>query len=160
MRQPDHPAPEPLHEALRMTRPFATVAQEAYLAIAIVADRLDYECARLLRTEDLTLAQYNILRILRGAGATGHPCNEIAVRLLKPVPDLTRVLDRMAARGLIERSREDDDRRVVRVRVLDEGLDVLQRLDQPMNDLHEQQLSGLSELDRRRLIRLLERIRR
>lgn len=138
--------------------PSAPLPQQVFLAVVSVAEMLDYQLAQVLRAEDITPAQYNVMRILRGVADEGHPCHEIASRLVKQVPDLTRVLDRLEARELISRERETGDRRVVRVRIQPSGLDILNRLDAAVRALHHEQLSTLTESEQKTLLDLLHRI--
>jgi DNA-binding MarR family transcriptional regulator len=122
-----------------------TVAQyDAYLAILHAAETLQRQLTELLRESDLSLAQYNVLRILRGAGSTGLACGEVAGRMIRHDPDMTRLLDRLEKRHLTERTREPKDRRVVRTRITQAGLTLLADLDEPIDALHERQLGHLS----------------
>lgn len=143
---------------LRSNRTIRAEPYAACLALLLVADRMEYEVSQLLRTERLTTAQYNVLRILRGAGGQGHPCNAISCRLVKPVPDLTRVLDRLEERGLVKRERQAEDRRVVRVRITDTGLEILDRLDPPIAELHTQQFKAITPEECEQLVSLLDRL--
>ena len=113
----------------------------------------------LLKPTGLSGAQYNILRILRGAGEDGLACREIGDRLISRDPDLTRLLDRLDSRGLIARSREIKDRRVVKTRITADGLRILHDLDEPVQSLHRKQLQRLSEKQLRQLLFLLEQAR-
>lgn len=109
--------------------------------------------------QDLSQPQYNVLRILRGAGVEGLPCGEIGSRMITRDPDITRLLDRLEKRGLTTRSREAKDRRVVTVRITKAGLDTLAELDKPIVDSLKAGLSHLGERDLRKLIEFLERLR-
>jgi DNA-binding MarR family transcriptional regulator len=97
-----------------------------------------------LKTEDLSLTQYNILRILRGS-PQGLPSGEIASRMITRDPDVTRLLDRMEKRGLISRSRESRDRRLVLARITPEGLKLVNRLDEPVQKIHRKQLGHMGK---------------
>ena len=97
-----------------------------------------------LKAEDLSLTQYNVLRILRGA-PQGLPCGEIASRMITRDPDVTRLLDRMEKRGLISRSRESRDRRLVLARIAPEGLKLVNRLDEPVQKIHRKQLGHMGK---------------
>jgi DNA-binding MarR family transcriptional regulator len=97
-----------------------------------------------LKNEDLSLTQYNILRILRGA-SQGLPCGEIASRMITRDPDVTRLLDRMKKRGLISRSRQSRDRRLVLVRITPEGLKRVNRLDEPVQKIHRKQMGHMGK---------------
>jgi DNA-binding MarR family transcriptional regulator len=122
------------------------------------ADLLSRAPAQLLKTEDLSPTQYNVLRILRGA-PSGLPCGEIAARMITRDPDITRLLDRLAKRGLISRRREAKDRRVVLTRITDAGLELLARLDDPMQQLHRQQLGHFGRNRLKALAALLQSVR-
>jgi DNA-binding MarR family transcriptional regulator len=114
--------------------------------------------ARVLKTEDLSSTQYNVLRILRGT-REGLPCGEIAARMITRDPDVTRLLDRLEKRGVISRCRETEDRRSVRARITPEGLKVLARLDAPIQDAHRAQLGHLGKARLRMLADLLNAAR-
>ena len=109
---------------------------------------LSHDVFELFKQHGLSAPQFNILRILRGAaqnGEDGLACGNIGERLLAQAPDLTRLLDRMAAQGLVRRERGSRDRRVVTTHVTDKGLAVLADLDTPLADLHLRQLEHLGE---------------
>ena len=123
-----------------------TIAQfEVFSELLVTAERLEREVIELLKGEELSLSQYNILRILRGAGAAGLACGQVGSRLIRHDPDMTRLLDRLEKRGLIGRAREQQDRRVVRTTITPEGLALLGRLDAPLDRLHERQLGHMNE---------------
>jgi DNA-binding MarR family transcriptional regulator len=107
---------------------------------------------KVIKTEDLSSTQYNVLRILRGS-PQGLLCGEIASRMITRDPDVTRLLDRLEKRGLISRWREARDRRTVMARITPEGLKVLARLDGPILAAHRRQLGHLG---RERLAALTE----
>src|SRR3979490_822931 len=105
--------------------------EAAFLELLRTTDMLSRGLVKVLKAEDLSLTQYNVLRILRGA-PQGLPCGEIASRMITRDPDVTRLLDRMEKRGLISRSRESRDRRLVLARIAPEGLKLVNRLDEPV----------------------------
>jgi DNA-binding MarR family transcriptional regulator len=113
----------------------------------------------LLKPYGISGTQYNVLRILRGAGEGGLCRNELRDRMLTRMPDMTRLLDRMEEAGLVTRSRERDDRRMVLARISARGRELLGELDGPMSDLHQEQLTGLTDEQLRTLIDLLTAIR-
>jgi len=123
----------------------AAARRDAYLSILHAAEALQRQVTELLKTADLSLAQYNVLRILRGAAPGELACGEIGERLIRFDPDITRLVDRLDRRGLIERMRDTRDRRVVKTRITRKGLELLATLDDPMDQLHERQLGYLSE---------------
>lgn len=137
----------------------APIAEErAYIDIARTAEMLAAPLAQLLKTRDLTPAQYNVLRILRGS-PEGLPCRDIGGRMLTRDPDITRLLDRLEARQLIERGRDANDRRIVLVRITDDGMDLLAALDQPVRDLHRRLLGHVGPERLQTLAQLLEACR-
>jgi DNA-binding MarR family transcriptional regulator len=103
--------------------------------------------------------QYNILRILRGAGKAGLATREVAARLIEKWPGVTRFLDQLESRGLIERHRSTKDRRRVQCRISQSGLNLLATLDQPVNEWEEGTLRMLKKNELQQLLRFLERIR-
>ena len=126
--------------------------EAVFLDLLRTCDLLSRRPAQLLKTEDLSATQYNVLRILRGS-PEGLPCGEIASRMITRDPDVTRLLDRMEKRGLISRSRDNKDRRTVIGRITPEGLKLLARLDEPIQEIHRKQLGHLG---RNRLCALTE----
>ncbi len=110
----------------------------------------------LFKAHGLSTPQYNVLRILRGARGQDLSCHEVGERLLKRVPDVTRLLDRLEQRGLIERWRCKDDRRVVRTRITPAGLDLVDSIDSPLQQLDAEQFAGFSERKLTQLDRLLD----
>lgn len=148
-----------LAEEIHMARAFSSLEEEAYLNLARTTDRLTYGLAEVLKPEALSPATFNVLRILRGAGPTGMPCGEIGGRMLTRVPDVTRLVDRLETRRLVARNRQRDDRRVVRVAVTPAGLALLERLDQPLRQVHLDQLGHMPPARLRTMIELLENAR-
>jgi DNA-binding MarR family transcriptional regulator len=148
-----------LQKALRQRRPFRSLEAEAFLNLEHTADALMRGFAGLLKGADLSPTQYNVLRILRGAGPGGLACREIGERMVTRDPDITRLLDRLERRGLIARARDERDRRVVTTTITPEGIDVVGRLDEPVAHLHSRQLSHLGERSLGHLITLLEKAR-
>lgn len=144
----------------RRTRdPKAALEARVFVSLLRTADALARGAEALLKPYLLSGTQYNILRILRGAGEKGLACSEVGGRLITRDPDMTRLLDRMEARGLIARARESQDRRVVRTRITQAGLRLLEELDEPIRDLRRRQLRHLPEKQLRQLSRLLDRAR-
>ena len=115
------------------------------MALVTTAERFEREVVELLKAASLSPSQYNILRILRGAGDAGLTCGQVGGRLVRHDPDVTRLMDRLVRRGLVERSREEQDRRIVRSRITAAGLDLLATLDRPVDALHERQFGHMSE---------------
>ena len=118
------------------------------------ADILSRGLVGVLKREDLSSTQYNVLRILRGA-PEGLPCGEVANRMITRDPDVTRLLDRLEKRGLISRCHETKDRRTVMARISPEGLKLLGRLDEPVQAAHRHLLGHLGAERLRALAELL-----
>ena len=115
---------------LKQTRAFASPEQEAMLGIRMVAARLLAPWEQFLKAEsDLTTSQYNVLRILRGSHPAALTCGAIGERTIARDPDITRLVDRLDARGLVKRTRSEEDRRVVDVHITGKGLELLRELD-------------------------------
>ncbi len=135
------------------------VAEEsAFLELARTTDTLSRALIPVLKNEDVSPNQYNVLRILRGAPA-GLACGEIAGRMITRDPDVTRLLDRLEKRQLISRCRETEDRRTVRTRISPEGLKLLARLDEPVLTAHRNLLGHLGPKRLRALSALLREAR-
>jgi DNA-binding MarR family transcriptional regulator len=118
--------------------------ETAFLDLLRTADMLSRGMVGVLKAEDLSATQYNVLRILRGSPA-GLPCGEIASRMITRDPDVTRLLDRMEKRGLISRTREAHDRRQVTARITPEGLQLVDRMDEPVQEIHHKHLGHLGK---------------
>lgn len=142
-----------------MAKPFKSVEEEAILSIARTAAVLEHAGAEALKPFDLTITQYNVLRILRGAGGDGLCRNEVGERLVTKVPDVTRLLDRMETAGLIVRERGSEDRRVVATRITEKGLKLLEKIDRELPEIHGRQLGHVSHKRLRELISILEEVR-
>lgn len=147
-----------LQRELKKRRPFDSPEQEAALNIARTADRFGIRFARLFREHGLTPSQYNVLRILRGEGKP-LPILEVADRMVAAVPGITGLIDRLEGMGLVVRQRCTEDRRVVFVAVTAKGLDLLGKLDEPVEALHKRLIGHLSPAELRELSRLLEKAR-
>ena len=128
--------------------------EAAFVDLLRTTDMLSRPLAQLLKTEDVSATQYNVLRILRGA-PEGLTCGEVANRMLTRDPDITRLLDRLEKRGLTSRCREVKDRRMVLTRITPEGLALLGRLDRPVHEAHRAQLGHLGRERLRTLAELL-----
>lgn len=150
---------------LKQTKPFQRREDEAYLNLIRTADQLRRQVADLLKPHELSPAQYNVLRILRGALSEveerdrARTCGDICARLVTFEPDLTRLLDRLVKQGLVERERDGQDRRVVRSRITRKGVDLLARLDAPIASIHQHGLGRLGQDRLLQLIDLLEDVR-
>jgi len=144
---------------LKQTKPFASLREEAALSIARTAAVLDHQVSQALKAHALTPSQYNVLRILRGAGAEGLCRNEVGSRLVTQVPDVTRLLDRMEDTGLITRQRGSEDRRYVTTRITRKGLELVNKLDKPMRELQQTLLGHVSEKTLRAVVDGLAELR-
>jgi DNA-binding MarR family transcriptional regulator len=144
---------------IQQTKPFPGVEDEAVVALHRTADRLQGRFGDMLKPYGLSPTQFNALRILRGAGDGGRTCSEIAERMINRDPDITRLLDRLERRGLVARSREGRDRRVIIARITAAGLELLQGLDHPIEEFNRKILGHLGEQQLRAFIKLLERVR-
>ena len=145
-----------LRDEIQQQKPFASLEQEALLSVLRTADVLMQRITAVLKPFNLSHSQYNALRILRGAGPDGLACQEVAERMITRDPDITRLLDRLEARGLVTRTRDQKDRRVVMARITPEGERLLAALDQPIAEVDRQPLQHLGEQRLRALIQLLE----
>ena len=148
-----------LRDEIRQTRAFDGPEQEAHLSIERTAAVLGHALAEVLKPFGITATQYNVLRILRGAGEAGLCRSDVRERLVAQVPDVTRILDRMEEGGLVERERDAADRRFVTTRITPAGLELLARLDGPMAEAHRRQLGHLGEDKLRTLVELLAEAR-
>ena len=145
-------------DTIKNQRRVGSPEEAAFLDLLRTTDMLSRGLVWVLKTEDLSSTQYNVLRILRGSPA-GLPCGEIANRMITRDPDVTRLLDRLEKRGLISRCRETEDRRTVMTRITADGLKLLARLDEPVQSAHRKQLGHLGRERLRELAELLSAAR-
>ena len=151
-------SPGQLQSELKKQRGFDSPEQEAALNLLRTSDQFENRLGRLFREYGLTFSQYNVLRILRGEGQP-LPSLEIADRMIRVVPAITGLIDRLEKQGMVARRRSDDDRRVVYVEITDKALKRLKQIDQPLLELHRRLLGHLSRKELRELNRLLEAAR-
>lgn len=143
-----------LKDEIKQTRPFRSPREEAYLNLVRTGALLQHSFAEMMKAQGITPTQYNVLRILRGAGRAGLCRHEIRDRLLTPVPDVTRLLDRLVDGGLVTRERSETDRRMVTARLTEQGRATLADLDRPtvreldrlLGHMSEEALDSLSGL--------------
>jgi len=147
-----------MSSALRPSKSPPSLEAHVFVTLQKAADALAQQVEQLLKANDLTAAQYNALRILRGTEPEGLACSNIADRMISHDPDMTRLLDRMEKRALITRQRQKDDRRVVKTRITAEGLTLLKRLDQPIRELHKCQFRRIAVAQLKTLIETLDQI--
>ena len=136
----------------------SSLESRVFVALLTAADRLTQDADRLMKFHGLTGTQYNVLRILRGAEPSGLPCKGISDRMISHDPDMTRLLDRMEKHGMITRERQKDDRRVVLTRITTQGLDILRKLDIPIEELHRNQFRHVSSARLKSLSAALEEV--
>jgi DNA-binding MarR family transcriptional regulator len=148
-----------LQKEIKQSRPFTSPEEEAFLGLQRTADALARHASALLKPSGLSPTQYNVLRILRGAGETGLACREVGARMITHDPDMTRLLDRMEARGLIVRARSADDRRVIVTRVTPAGLSLLKKLDGAVTEGTRRLMQPLGVTRLRSLTRMLDVLR-
>lgn len=134
-----------VHEEIQQRKPFARMTEEAAVAIKRTAAVLDHAMGEALRAHGITPTQYNVLRILQGSSATGLCGREIGERLVSQVPDVSRLLDRMAEMTLITRERSDDDRRHVTVRIASRGVELLREVGPALHALERRFFEGMDE---------------
>lgn len=147
-----------LREEIKQSGGFSSTAEEALLNLQRTADHLQIAYTRLFRDHGITSQQYNVLRILRGAGEP-LPILEIGDRMVTVVPAITGLIDRLEKRGLVKRTRTEADRRVVTVSILNKGLNLLAGLDEPTRALSRQLLDHMDDEELRAAIEMLERMR-
>ena len=148
-----------LQRELKQSAPFESVAMEVHLNLMRTHGLLTRAQSALLKEHQLTLALYNIMRILRGAGRDGLPCTEIGRRMITREPDVTRMIDRLVKRGYVSRQHSEEDRRVVIQTLTPAGRKMLSTLDGPMRGVGEGQLAHMSVAELKRLNDLLVKAR-
>jgi MarR family transcriptional regulator, organic hydroperoxide resistance regulator len=148
-----------LRDEIKQTKPFARPSDEALLSILRTATVLEHGSNELLRPFGITSTQYNVLRILRGAGARGLCGREVGERLISRVPDVSRLLDRMAAMGLIVKERNAADRRHVTARITPKGRRVLTQATPVLAEFGRERVERLCAEDVKALVEALETIR-
>ena len=144
-----------LRREIKQARPFQSLEQEALLGLERTAAVHSHAFAEALKPYGITPTQYNVLRILRGAGEPGLCRHEVRDRLVAQVPDVTRLLDRLEEARLIERRRGTEDRRVVTTRITEKGQRLLRELDEPVLAMHKRQLGHMTREQLRTLVELL-----
>jgi DNA-binding MarR family transcriptional regulator len=135
----------PLQQELQQSKPFDSPAVEAYLNLLRTYDHLSGDMSRFMKRRGISQPQYNVLRILRGAGSAGLPSLAVAERMVARVPDITRLLDRMASKGWVKRTRSKEDRRVVIAQITPKGTRFLAALDGPLQDFQRDLMGHMSK---------------
>jgi len=149
---------EVLSDRIKQTTPFENQAQEAMLNLFVASAHVRRRVEAACKEFDLQFAHHNVLRILRGVHPEGHPRCEIIERMLDPSPDVTRLIDKLVERGLVERSRSEEDRRMTIHTITDEGLALLDDLDPKIRDVQDWFDERVSDRDLRHLSRICEGI--
>ena len=140
---------------IKQTKPM-TPEQEVLLTIQRTADAFERKLVEMLKPYGVSPTQYNVLRILRGAGKEGLPCGTIAERMVTRDPDRTRLLDRLDKMGFITRERGQKDRRVVTTTITEAGLRLLKQIDKPLTDAGADLVKNLSKAQMQQLVELLD----
>jgi DNA-binding MarR family transcriptional regulator len=149
--------PGTVAQRLKQTAPFSSQEQEVFLGVLVTAARIIEPWTKFLKANaELTTNQYNVLRILRGSHPTKLTCGDISERMIARDPDVTRLVDRLARRGLVQRSRSRRDRRVVEVGITDKGLEVVRGLDPHVQRMPKAVLGHLGGVRLRQLGSLLD----
>ena len=146
-------------DEIRQTRPFSSPQEEVIIALLRTVDVVRSRKSPAFDAAGLTQQQYNVLRILRGAGPQGLPTLEIGERMIERTPGITRLIDRMLKKGLVERERCTEDRRVVYARLTRTGRKLVDSLDEPIREMNKSALGKLRKKDCAPLLELLDRIR-
>jgi MarR family transcriptional regulator, organic hydroperoxide resistance regulator len=148
-----------IRDEIQQSRPFASSADEAVVTLLATADRVRTALAHVTEARGITLQQYNVLRILRGAGPDGLPTLDIAARMIEPSPGITRLLDRLEARKLVRRVRCPEDRRQVLCHAPEAARHLLADLEAPMAEAGLRILAPLDKSRTAELVRLLDAVR-
>jgi DNA-binding MarR family transcriptional regulator len=148
-----------IRDEIRQTKPFESAAHEAVVTLLGTADRVRTALSRVTEAHDVTLQQYNVLRILRGAGPEGLPTLDISSRMIEHSPGITRLLDRLEARSLVRRERCPEDRRQVLCHATEKARRLLAALDGPMAEAGRWSLAPLDASRTAELVRLLDAVR-
>ena len=151
--------PTTLRDELKQRKPFTSLEQEAQLSVIRTSAMLVDAFERMLKPYGITTTQYNVLRILRGAEPEGLCRNDVRDRMLTRMPDVTRLLDRMEESGLIDRTRETSDRRMVMTRITAKGKRLLDELEDDVAREHERAFAALTKEQMRTLIAHLAAVR-
>jgi|SRR5688572_25218383 len=148
-----------LRHEIKQTKPFPSLADEVMLNVHRTSDWLMRRFSVVLKPFGLSPTQYNALRILRGSRPAGLTCRDVADRMITRDPDITRLLDRLERSGLVTRSRDPGDRRVITARVSPAGLRLLEQLDPVVDSWARTALAHIGRAKLRQLNSLLEEAR-
>ncbi len=148
-----------LGSEIRQTAPFPSLGTEVYLTLVRTTDRVTNSASQTLRKEKLTLQQYNVLRILRGSKKDGLLVHEVADRMVSRAPNITRLVDKLERKKLVVRSRSEQDRRTVRLRLTPSGDALVERLSEKVASESERAMHGLDSKELEQLRALLDKLR-
>ncbi len=155
------PTADTVQTAIGQKKAFRNASQEGVIALLLAAEVVRWRVTQLVEAKgQITFQQYNVLRILRGAGEAGLPTLAIGERMIEHTPGITRLLDRLEEKGLVTRERSDEDKRQVLCRVTARGRKLVDELDGPMDDLDDESLACLTKGELATLIELTNRIRK
>jgi DNA-binding MarR family transcriptional regulator len=143
---------------IHQTKPFASIEEELLVSLLRTGDVLHERFEQIIRPFNISMTQYNVLRILRGAEPTGRTCGEIGERMIAREPDVTRLLERMDKAGLIKRTRDSQDRRVVVTRITSGGLKLLDEMEPNLREL-DGVLKPMGERKIETTLKLLDEVR-
>ena len=148
-----------LKDEIKQGKPFSSTAQEAILNIIKTADKLDNIITEFLKDYNLTSAQYNVLRILKGSGKNGWNCSEISSRMIKKDSDITRLLDRLEKPGFLKRVPDANDRRSIRCHITTKGIKLVDKITPFLKQNHDKFQNKIGSKKLKELIHILEQIR-
>ena len=148
-----------LKSEIAQSKPFETLCQETALSLLKTADAIHRAYTEAMQSFDITFQQYNVLRIVRGAGEAGIPTTLIAERMIKHNPGVTRLIDRLERKKLLKRKRSKTDRRVVICHATDVAVDLLDTMQDAVRDAERQMMQGIEEKDLQFAIGLLGQLR-
>ena len=160
MPQKSAATPSAIQRELQQTRPFHSIGAEAMIGIMRTSALIQRRLNAIVSREGITQPQYNVLRILRGAGEAGIPTLAIRDRMVDASPGVTRLVDRLERAGYARRERSAPDRRQVLCRITAAGLSLLSRLDGPISAYDDEAVAMLSAAEKRELVRLLDAVRK
>ena len=146
-------------QEIQQTKPFPLIEQEVGVAFMKTADHLRRSMSTEFEAHGVTQQQFNVLRILRGAGKAGMPTLAVADRLVEHTPGITRLIDRLEAKELVRRERPAEDRRQVYCYIARDGLELLGKLDGPVAAASKRAFAGLRKAEMKTLLEILEKIR-
>lgn len=148
-----------LRDEIKQTRPFSSPAHEALVSILRTAAVVQRHISQVVDGSGITIQQYNVLRILRGAGSAGLPTLAIRNRMIEEAAGITRLLDKLETAGHVVRERSTPDRRQVLCHITPAGLRLLSQLDEPVDAANDYALAMLDDAEKRALVELLGAVR-